>query len=59
MRSMHSVPPGPDRPWVAIKVMSITLGGAYYFSTLGAAQLCYLAACRVASVKAQSVGAAR
>jgi glucoamylase len=29
-------------------------GGAYYFSTLGAAQLCYLAACRTASGTPQS-----
>ena len=28
-------------------------GGAYYFSTLGAAELCYLAACRVAPEAAQ------
>ena len=28
-------------------------GGAYYFSTLGAAQLCYLAACRMAPEAAQ------
>jgi glucoamylase len=28
-------------------------GGAYYFSTLGAAQLCYLAACRMAAGAAQ------
>jgi glucoamylase len=28
-------------------------GGAYYFSTLGAAQLCYLAACRMSSAAAQ------
>jgi glucoamylase len=29
-------------------------GGAYYFATLGAAQLCYLAACRVSSEAAQA-----
>jgi glucoamylase len=28
-------------------------GGAYYFSTLGAAQLCYLAACRMRAAAAQ------
>jgi glucoamylase len=28
-------------------------GGAYYFSTLGAAELCYLAACRMAAAAAQ------
>ncbi|MGC1457383.1 MAG: glycoside hydrolase family 15 protein [Steroidobacteraceae bacterium] len=28
-------------------------GGAYYFSTLGAAQLCYLAACRMTPERAQ------
>ena len=29
-------------------------GGAYYFSTLGAAEFCYLAACRLAPQAAQS-----
>ena len=29
-------------------------GGAYYFSTLGAAELCYLAACRTVPPAAQS-----
>ena len=28
-------------------------GGAYYFSTLGAAEFCYLAACRMAPTAAQ------
>jgi glucoamylase len=28
-------------------------GGAYYFSTLGAAELCYLAACRMTPAAAQ------
>jgi glucoamylase len=29
-------------------------GGAYYFSTLGAAELCYLTACRMSAAAAQS-----
>ncbi len=51
---MKVVPPGPGRPWVATQGDVYYSGGAYYFSTLGAAQLCYLAACRMEPAAARS-----
>ncbi len=39
--------------------MCITPGGAYYFATLGAAQLCHLAACRLTPEGRSAVVAAR
>ena len=50
MRSARRVP-GPAMGRYAGDVYYS--GGAYYFSTLGAAELCYLAACRMAPEAAQ------